>query len=86
MNIRIVYFARFRESLGLDEEQLQLSVAASSVQEVLQALLARGGRWTEFFSPGRHRVLAAVNQQMVGLAHPLASGDKLALFPPVTGG
>jgi molybdopterin-guanine dinucleotide biosynthesis protein MobB len=47
--------------------------------------LARNGRWSEAFSPGKQwRV--AVNQQMANLATPLKPGDEVAFFPPVTGG
>ena len=31
-------------------------------------------------------VLAAVNQTLVELTHPLKAGDEVAFFPPVTGG
>jgi molybdopterin converting factor small subunit len=31
-------------------------------------------------------VRIAVNQDLAGAAEPLADGDEIALFPPVTGG
>ena len=44
-------------------------------------------------SPGHAAALAdmsvvrcAVNQEYVDLSHPLATGDEVAFFPPVTGG
>ena len=32
------------------------------------------------------KLLAAVNQTLVSLEHPLTEGDEVAFFPPVTGG
>lgn len=32
------------------------------------------------------RQLAAVNQTLTSFEHPVASGDEVAFFPPVTGG
>ncbi len=31
-------------------------------------------------------VRVAVNQEYVAIDHPVAAGDEIALFPPVTGG
>ena len=31
-------------------------------------------------------IRVAVNQDYVGLEHPVRAGDEIALFPPVTGG
>ena len=32
------------------------------------------------------KLLAAVNQTLTSFEHPVASGDEVAFFPPVTGG
>ena len=34
----------------------------------------------------RRAVKVAVNQDYVGVDHPVKAGDEIALFPPVTGG
>ncbi|WP_228304567.1 MoaD/ThiS family protein, partial [Klebsiella michiganensis] len=33
-----------------------------------------------------NQLLAAVNQTLTTFDHPLAAGDEVAFFPPVTGG
>ncbi|MDP2228419.1 MAG: MoaD/ThiS family protein [Moraxellaceae bacterium] len=84
--ITILYFARFREKLGLAQEQLELPARGDvDVQTVLDLLAARGGVWADLFECERG-VLAAINQEMVSRESSVYEGDELALFPPVTGG
>ncbi|MCD9160463.1 molybdopterin synthase sulfur carrier subunit, partial [Escherichia coli] len=47
-------------------------------------LAAQSDRWALALDEGK--LLAAVNQTLVELTHPLADGDEVAFFPPVTGG
>ena len=49
--------------------------------------------WLKTRGPGYGEALSdlsvvrfAVNQDFAGLDHPLADGDEVAFFPPVTGG
>jgi MoaE-MoaD fusion protein len=81
MRVRVLYFAVFRERLGMDEEDLVLDDGAT----VTTALTALGARHAAIASlRGRFRV--AVNHDFVDDAHVLADGDELALIPPVAGG
>ena len=45
----------------------------------------RGGAWATELGPGR-AVRAAVNHEVASADTPVAPGDELAFFPPVTGG
>lgn len=84
--ITILYFARFREKLGCDREQLTLPhPGKDTVQSVLDQLVARGGLWNELLNSDK-RVLVAVNQEMATRDTTVTDGDELAIFPPVTGG
>lgn len=84
--ITILYFARFREKLGLASEDLALPEDSdSSVQTVLDTLAARGGLWQEFFA-GDSTVMVAINQDMATRASQVLDEDEMAIFPPVTGG
>lgn len=84
MLINVLYFARLREAFGLSGERLEFPVD-STVEDVLQQLLARGDVWKTELTGGRI-VRIAVNQTMATPTTVLKTGDELALFPPVTGG
>ena len=79
--IHVQYFARYRETLGIDAEQLSGSFA--SLDALRQQLLARGGVWQVLAEPN---LMCARNQDLCSLAEPLADGDEVAFFPTVTGG
>ncbi len=79
--IRVQYFARYREVLGLDGEQVSGEFA--SLDALRQHLLARGGVWEVL---AEQNLMCARNQELCSLAEPLQSGDEVAFFPTVTGG
>lgn len=76
MRIYVRFFAGLRERLGVAELELSLAEGAT-VAEVWS-------RSVEEAIPDN--VLAARNMEYVGLETPLADGDEVAFFPPVTGG
>ncbi|PTQ89193.1 molybdopterin converting factor subunit 1 [Agitococcus lubricus] len=82
--IKILYFARFREKLGLDQEQYPTTFPLT-VTELLQQLAQRGGHWHDLFDCPQG-VLVAVNQEMTTQQAIITVGDEVAFFPPVTGG
>ncbi|MDF1628653.1 MAG: MoaD/ThiS family protein [Alcanivoracaceae bacterium] len=84
MKVSLLYFARFRQCLGVDEEIID-AAAGSTVADIIDSLAARGGIWQELFA-GDTSVMAAINEQMASLGSAVQDGDTLALFPPVTGG
>jgi molybdopterin synthase sulfur carrier subunit len=79
--IRVQYFARYREALGLDDEQL--SGEFNSLDQLRQHLLARGGVWQVL---AEQNLMCARNQELCRLDEPLLGGDEVAFFPTVTGG
>lgn len=81
--IRVQYFARYREALGLDGEQLSDSQAFATLDDLRQHLLARGGAWEVL---AEQNLMCARNQELCSLDEPLAEGDEVAFFPTVTGG
>jgi len=84
--ITVLYFARFREKLGLASEDISLPEDRdTTVQNVLDMLADRGGLWQELFG-GEQSVMAAINQEMATRASVVLDDDELAIFPPVTGG
>ena len=81
--IEVRYFARYREVLGSDGERLEWSAALDSLEALRGHLLARGGAWQVL---AEQSLMCARNQELCNLAEPLADGDEVAFFPPVTGG
>lgn len=81
--IEVRYFARYREALDTDGERLDWSAELDSLEALRRRLLARGGAWQVL---AEKSLMCARNQELCGLAEPLADGDEVAFFPPVTGG
>jgi MoaE-MoaD fusion protein len=81
MQIRVLYFAVFRERLGTDRATLALAEGAR-VGDAIDALAARHAAIASL----RGRFRTAVNEEMAGDDQVLADGDELALIPPVAGG
>ena len=83
ITVRLRFFASLREALGAGGP-LELP-EGSRVADARDALIARGAPYES--SLARHKALrAALNQTMCEESAPLAEGDELAFFPPVTGG
>ncbi len=80
--IKVLFFAQVRELVGTDS--LMLTAEYADVAVLRAALAARGERWA--LALESDRLLAAVNQTLVPMQHPLQAGDEVAFFPPVTGG
>jgi molybdopterin synthase sulfur carrier subunit len=85
LNIKLLYFARLREALGIAAEHVTLPAEVETVAALTEWLRARGGGWAHELAPGRaYRV--AVDQDMADAQSPLHDGAEVAFFPPVTGG
>lgn len=85
MMVKLLYFARLRETFGLAQESCDLPAAVVTLADLLAWLRGRGGVWAEELAEGRaYRV--ALNQDIVGPEAVLAAHDEVAIFPPVTGG
>lgn len=82
--IKILYFARFRDTLGRGEETLALPDNITTVKELINSLSERGPQWAETLNAAT--TLIALNQEIIRADAKLAHGDEVAFFPPVTGG
>ena len=80
--MKILFFARLRDSIGCAETSLTLQ-QPTSVQQVVALLLAQHPDWSDAFSTP---VLVAINQNMADMDASVSNDDELAFFPPVTGG
>lgn len=84
-SIKILYFASFRESLGLDFETLQLDDDVKTIVNLRALLESRKGAWGQIFND-KANVLVSINQNMTNDQAELSDQDEIAFFPPVTGG
>ncbi len=80
--IKVLFFAQVRELTGTST--LELKPEYQDVATLRAALAERNDRWALALESGK--LLAAVNQTLVPMSHPLRAGDEVAFFPPVTGG
>ncbi len=83
--MKILYFAWLRAKAGVGEEEVSPPAEVGTVAALVDWLAERSPRHADALSD-RKIVRVAVNQEYVGLDHPVRAGDEVALFPPVTGG
>lgn len=83
--IKVLFFARLREQLGVASLDLEYSASLATLAALQQELVTQGGAdWQAALEA--ENVLRAVNQEEAALDQVLADGDEVAFFPPVTGG
>ncbi len=82
--LQIVYFARVRETIGIDGEQVEVE-AGTDIAALLGRLALQSERHAAAFSD-RTKLRFALNHKMVRADVLLDAAQELAIFPPVTGG
>lgn len=83
--LKVHYFAALRETLGKQSEELALPKPNMTVAQLIAHLVAsRDDAWAVLSDSAQ--VLVAVDQTIVERTHPLAGGEEIAFFPPMTGG
>lgn len=85
MKCTVLYFARLREAVGRDREEVELPTNVKTVADLRVWLTTRGAPWSNAFTEIK-RIRAAVDQAMASDSAPLREGAEVAFFPPVTGG
>ncbi|TFF41411.1 MoaD/ThiS family protein [Pseudomonas sp. RIT623] len=81
MKVKVMYFARYRELLGVDGERLEGDFKV--LADVRQALVDKGGQYAVL---AEQNLMCARNEELCRLGEALGEGDEIAFFPPVTGG
>ncbi|HSR01645.1 MAG TPA: molybdopterin converting factor subunit 1 [Methylophilaceae bacterium] len=84
MNIKVLYFARIKESVNYSTEDILLPNSVKTIADLKGHLAQRGDVWTDLFSA--QTIRAAINHELVDNTVIIADGDEVAFFPPVTGG
>lgn len=83
--MRLLYFAWLKTTTGHADEEVALPEGVSNVEGLIAWQRSRGGGYAEAFADDR-TIRVAVNQEYAQPADPVAAGDEVAFFPPVTGG
>jgi molybdopterin converting factor subunit 1 len=81
MKVRVLFFGRLKEIVGLAEDNAELSDGAR-----IEDLFARYGNQFPELARFRPSVAAAVNQEYAEWRAPLKNNDEVAFLPPVSGG
>ncbi|MDO9709678.1 molybdopterin converting factor subunit 1 [Paracraurococcus lichenis] len=83
--MRVLYFAWVRQKVGLAEEEIAPPPEVRDVAGLVAWLAGRSPGHAAAFAQAR-QIRAAVNQEFATPDAPVAAGDEIAFFPPVTGG
>jgi sulfur-carrier protein len=83
--MRLVYFAKVREAIGMDGEEREFPVSVQSIADCLDWLEAQSGNYKVAFA-NRAKLRFALDLQMAKLDSAIGGAQELAIFPPVTGG
>lgn len=83
--MRILYFAWLRQKVGAGEEEVSPPDAVKTVAALVAWLKAKSPAHAAAFA-NMQAVRVAINQEFADWNAPIAEGDEIAFFPPVTGG
>ena len=79
MQIKVRYFALFREQVGVESESVDWP--GGTAAELFQQMASKH---TALIPEAA--ALVAINEEMSGWETPLSEGDEILFFPPVAGG
>ena len=74
MSVRILYFARLRENMGIAQEMFELPAETRDVRSLRAQLVARGGASAAALGQGK-AVRVSVNQDLARDDTPVKAGD-----------
>ena len=83
--MKILYFAWLRQKTGIDAEDVEMPPEISDVAGLLDWLKERNSNFADALADF-DSIRVAVNQEFAELDAPVAQGDEVAIFPPITGG
>ena len=81
--LKLLFFAKYRELLGIDTMDFPINKALT-IKQLVKQLSEKNATWQSVFS--QTNLMVAVNQNMSNFDTHVTSGDEVAFFPPVSGG
>ncbi len=82
--LRVLFFARVREALDCTSLELEFAPGLAQLDDLQEHLCQRGEQWRAVLE--EDNMIRAVNHVVAAGNQPLADGDEVAFYPPVTGG
>ncbi len=83
--MKVLYFARFRQLIGRNSDDVTLPPDVITVGQLLDYLVRTDNGCAAAFT--NHKIIrAAVDQVHVKMDHSIVGASEVAFFPPVTGG
>ena len=83
--MRVLYFAKVREIIGLPEENIDLPSNIQTVDDFLDYLISKENKYDLALS-NKEAIHIACNEVHVDKDFILKNTKEIAIFPPVTGG
>ena len=83
--MRVLYFAKVREIIGLPEENIDLPSNVQTVEDFLDYLISKENKYDLAFS-NKEAIHIACDEDHVDKDFILKNTKEIAIFPPVTGG
>jgi len=80
VRIKVTYYGQFRDITGLNEEEIEVKVGVTVV-ELRDQVREKYPRIAE-----KREILVAINNSFAPLETVVKQDDKVAFFPPVSGG
>ncbi len=83
--MRVLYFAKVREIIGLPEENIDLPSNVQTVEDFLDYLISKENKYDLALS-NKETIHIACDENHVDKDFILKNTKEIAIFPPVTGG
>ena len=83
--MRVLYFAKVREIIGLPEENIDLPSNVQTVEDFLDYLISKENKYDLALS-NKESIHIACDEDHVDKDFILKNTKEIAIFPPVTGG
>ena len=83
--MRVLYFAKVREIIGLPEENINLPANVQTVEDFLDYLISKENKY-ELALSNKEAIHIACDEVHVDKDFILKNTKEIAIFPPVTGG
>ena len=83
--MRVLYFAKVREIIGLPEENINLPSNVQTVEDFLDYLISKENKY-DLALNNKEAIHIACDEDHVDKDFILKNTKEIAIFPPVTGG